>query len=133
MGLDREQFYDREKLAIIPMGFCFPGYDAKGSDLPPRRECRVQWHDRVFAAMPQIELIITIGQYAQKYHLGDRMARNMTETAREWRSYLFSNQHRPVLPIPHPSWRNTAWLKRNEWFECDVLPVLRSEVQRLMA
>ena len=132
MGVDREQFYDRDKLAIVPMGFCFPGYDAKGSDLPPRRECRTAWHDQIFEAMPQIELVIAIGQYAQNYHLGDRMSRNMTDTARDWRSHLFSNQHRAVLPIPHPSWRNTAWLKRNAWFEDDVVPVLQKEVRRLM-
>jgi len=133
LGIDREQFYDRDRLAIIPMGFCFPGYDAKKSDLPPRRECRAAWHDDVFAAMPQVELVIAIGGYAQKYHLGERMERNMTETARNWRSYLMTNQHLPVLPIPHPSWRNTAWLKRNPWFEMDVLPVLRERVQRLLA
>ncbi|EFL90438.1 uracil-DNA glycosylase family protein [Ahrensia sp. R2A130] len=132
MGIDCDQFYDREKLAIVPMGFCFPGYDAKGSDLPPRRECRAVWHDDVFAAMPQIELIIVIGQYAQKYHLGSRMARNMTETARDWRTHLHSNEHRVVLPIPHPSWRNTAWLKRNPWFQNEVVPVLQAQVQRLM-
>jgi len=132
MGIDRETFYDRSRLAIVPMGFCFPGLDAKGGDLPPRRECRQTWHDRVFAAMPQIELILTIGQYAQAYHLGRDRKGSLTETVAAWREIWESERTPRILPMPHPSWRNTAWLKRNPWFEADVLPVLRAEVRRLI-
>jgi uracil-DNA glycosylase len=132
MGIDRETFYDRSRLAIVPMGFCFPGYDAKGSDRPPRKECGATWHHRVFASMPQIELVIVIGMYAQAYHLGEARERSMTETVRNWQRHLRANQGRPALPIPHPSWRNTGWLKRNPWFEADVLPVLQAEVARLI-
>ena len=132
MGVGREEFYDRSRLAIVPMGFCFPGLDAKGGDLPPRRECRETWHDRVFAAMPQLELVLVIGQYAQDYHLGPARGRSLTETVAGWRA-IFESETRPRrLPLPHPSWRNTGWLKKNPWFEADVLPVLRAEVRRLM-
>lgn len=131
MGIGREAFYDRARIAIIPMGFCFPGLDANGGDLPPRRECAATWHDRIFAAMPQIELIVAIGQYAQAYHLGAARRRSLTETVAAWRE-IWDGQASPrVLALPHPSWRNTAWLKRNPWFESDVVPVLRAEVARL--
>lgn len=132
MGIGRDVFYDRDRISIVPMGFCFPGLDAKGGDLPPRRECRLAWHDRVFAAMPQLELVLTIGQYAQAYHLGSRRKKSLTETVRSWRDYWDPNGDRRVLPLPHPSWRNTAWLKRNPWFAEEVLPVLRAEVARLI-
>ena len=118
------------------MGFCFPGLDAKGGDLPPRRECRAAWHDRLFAAMPQIDLLLVIGQYAQAYHLGNRRQGSLTETVAAWRDYLEVNARTDgvvssakILPLPHPSWRNNAWLKKNPWFESDLLPVLRTEVQ----
>ncbi len=132
MGVDRATFYDSSRIAIVPMGFCFPGYDSNGSDIPPRRECRATWHDLVFAAMPQIELVVAIGAYAQTYHLGAARAKTMTETVRQWERHLRPNSGRPTLPIPHPSWRNTGWLKKNAWFEADVLPVLRSEVALLV-
>ena len=132
MGIDRSVFYDRSHLAIVPMGFCFPGYDEKGSDKPPRRECRKTWHDQIFEQMPQVELVIAIGLYAQAYHLGSAKAPTMTETVRDCRRHLRTNLGRAVLPIPHPSWRNTAWLRRNPWFERDVLPVLKGEVARLI-
>ncbi|WP_296588522.1 uracil-DNA glycosylase family protein [Roseibium sp.] len=134
LGVDEELFYDPERLAIIPMGFCFPGLDAKGGDLPPRTECRAEWHDRLFAALPQLELVLVIGQYAQAYHLGPRRGKSLTETVLNWESYFGEEpaEGKPrVLPLPHPSWRNNAWLKKNPWFESDLLPVLRREVQRL--
>ncbi len=133
MGIGEDVFYDAEKLAIVPMGFCFPGLDDKGGDLPPRRECRKAWHDRLFAAMPRIELILVIGQYAQAYHLGGERQKTMTETVANWRAHFdLGRAGRPaVLPLPHPSWRNNAWLKKNPWFETDLLPVLRHEVARL--
>ena len=132
LNVDRDVFYDQSRFAIVPMGFCFPGYDAGGHDLPPRRECAPQWRSAVIAAMPQVELVLAIGQYAQKWHLGSRRRKTMTETVEHWRDFLLANTEGPkILPLPHPSWRNTAWLKRNPWFEADVLPVLRREVDRL--
>ncbi len=131
LNVSRETFYDRDVFAIVPMGFCFPGYDAKGSDLPPRRECAPQWRDPIMASMPQIELVLAIGQYAQAWHLGARRMKTMTETVQNWRSYLHSNQCIPVLPLPHPSWRNSAWLRKNPWFETELLPLLREHVERL--
>ncbi|WP_271894503.1 uracil-DNA glycosylase family protein [Candidatus Phyllobacterium onerii] len=131
LGVDRETFYDPEKFAIVPMGFCFPGYDAHGSDLPPRRECRETWHDRVFHSMPQIELVLTIGQYAQAYHLGSRRRASMTETVLNWRDYFEPESGPSILPLPHPSWRNSSWLKKNPWFAQDVLPLLQEKVRIL--
>ncbi|KPF47036.1 uracil-DNA glycosylase family protein [Rhizobium sp. AAP43] len=134
LGVDRETFYDRSRFGIAPMGFCFPGYDVQGHDLPPRRECAPHWRASVMATMPQVQLVLAIGQYAQTYHLGERRRRTMTETVTHWREFLLSNRPGPrVLPLPHPSWRNTGWLKRNPWFEADVLPVLRREVSLLIA
>ncbi len=131
MGIGRDIFYDTDKLAIVPMGFCFPGQDDRGADLPPRPECRAAWHDRVFAAMPQLELILAIGQYAHAYQLGPERGRSLTATVRDWRR-IFGQERRPrLLPLPHPSWRNTAWLKRNPWFEAEILPVLRRQVALL--
>ena len=132
MGIGRELFYDRSRLAIVPMGFCFPGYDKNKSDLPPRKECELNWHDQVFAAMPQIEMILIIGLYAQKYHLGSTRAANMTDTVRDWRQHFQRNHSPRMLPLPHPSWRNTSWLKKNPWFTDEVLPVLRDETTRLI-
>ena len=131
MGIGRDAFYDAGKLAIVPMGFCFPGQDDRGADLPPRPECREAWHDRIFSAMPQLELILAIGQYAHAYQLGPERGRTLTETVRDWRR-IYEHERRPrLLPLPHPSWRNTAWLKKNPWFEAEILPVLRREVARL--
>ena len=131
MGVIPEQFYDAARFAIVPMGFCFPGYDANGSDMPPRRECRATWHDHVFATMPQIELVIAIGAYAQRYHLASARGSSMTETVRRWRDHLHRNSAPAVLPIPHPSWRNTGWLRAHPWFEGEVVPVLRDRVRQL--
>lgn len=133
LGVDRDSFYNPDHFAIVPMGFCFPGYDATGSDLPPRRECAPLWRQKAMAAMPQIELILTIGQYAQAWHLGSARMGSMTETVSEWRRYLLTNQSPAVLPLPHPSWRNSGWLKRNPWFEAELLPVLRDRVKMLVS
>lgn len=132
MAVSRDEFYDADKFAIVPMGFCFPGYDDKGSDLPPRRECAPLWRARTIAMMPQVELILAIGQYAQAWHLGSRRKKAMTETVQAWREYYFANEGPRILPLPHPSWRNTGWLKKNPWFEADVLPVLRQHVDSLI-
>ena len=133
LGVTREEFYDPNHFAIVPMGFCFPGYDAHGSDLPPRRECAPRWRSQIIEAMPQVELVLAIGQYAQAFHLGDRRAATMTETVRNWRSHLGSNRGPAVLAMPHPSWRNTSWLKKNSWFEEDLLPVLQERVGKLIS
>jgi uracil-DNA glycosylase len=133
LGTDRESFYNADRFAIVPMGFCFPGYDAKGSDLPPRRECAPLWRQHVLAAMPQVELILTIGQYAQAWHLASAQMPSMTETVAQWRRYLLTNQSPAVLPLPHPSWRNSGWLKRNAWFEAELLPELQKRVKILVS
>lgn len=132
LGVDRDTFYNPDCFAIVPMGFCFPGYDKNGSDLPPRRECAPQWRDQVMSAMPQIELILTIGLYAQRWHLGDELQGNMTETVAQWRRYLNRNSGTKVMALPHPSWRNTGWLKRNLWFEEELLPILKDTVRNLL-
>ncbi|WP_394700820.1 uracil-DNA glycosylase family protein [uncultured Cohaesibacter sp.] len=133
MGIDRETFYDQSRIAIVPMGFCFPGYDAKGGDLPPRKECVGLWHDQIFAAMPQIELVLAIGQYAQRYHLGSLRKKSLTDTVKAARDFWDREERPRVLPLPHPSWRNTAWLKKNPWFEREILPLLKKEIQRYTA
>ncbi|MDN2582380.1 uracil-DNA glycosylase family protein [Aquibium sp. ELW1220] len=128
LGVTRETFYDPSNFAIVPMGFCFPGYDAKGSDLPPRRECAPAWRAALLAAMPQIELVLTIGQYAQAWHLGGARGASMTQTVAGWRAIFSATGLPRQLPLPHPSWRNTGWLKRHPWFEAELLPVLRHEI-----
>lgn len=128
MQLDREQFYDESQLAIVPMGFCYPGVDRNGGDKPPRRECAPAWHTRLMPLLGQVELTLLIGAYAQKEYLGKRRCRTMTETVARWRDYMPE-----FLPLPHPSWRNTGWLRKNPWFDEDVLPVLRSRVKDLVA
>jgi uracil-DNA glycosylase len=133
LGLDEAAFYDPACVAIVPMGHCFPGLDAKGSDLSPRRECAEIWRERVFAELPRIELVLVIGQYAQAWHLAaqDR-AGGVTETVRRWQQLLAQPGKPRVLPLPHPSWRNSGWLKANAWFEAELLPVLKREVARVM-
>ncbi len=122
-----ETFYDEGRIAIVPMGFCFPGQDAKGGDLPPRRECAPLWHPPLRAALPAVELTLLVGQYAQAYYLGRARKGSLTETVRAWRDYSPE-----FLPLPHPSWRNTAWLKKNPWFEAELLPELRRRVHALI-
>jgi uracil-DNA glycosylase len=132
MGIGPEIFYDARRVAILPMGFCFPGHDAHGGDLPPRRECAPRWRAEVMAALPSVELVLAVGLYSQAWHLGGRAGTSLTDTVRCWREALATTRPR-VLPLPHPSWRNNAWLKRNPWFEAELLPVLRCEVARLVA
>lgn len=135
LGIGPEIFYDPTRVAIVPMGFCFPGLDAKGGDLPPRRECAPQWRDRVLAQLDRVELLLLVGQYAQRWHLADSTGRaaTLTETVGNWRQVMKKDVRPRLLPLPHPSWRNSAWLKANPWFEADLLPVLRLEVARLTA
>jgi len=124
-----DEFYDPEKFAIVPMGFCFPGQDAHGGDLPPRRECAPHWRQPLMDLMPQIDLVLTIGIYAQSWHMGTARRASLSETVMNWRAVWDSSANRKVLPLPHPSWRNTGWLKRNPWFETDLLPFLRAEIR----
>jgi uracil-DNA glycosylase len=128
MGVDRETFYDLSKVAVVGMAFCFPGYDAKGADKPPRRECAVHWQTRLFDALPPFELTLLVGSYAQAWHLGDKAKRNTTETVRAWRDYTPR-----YIALPHPSWRNNSWIKTNPWFESDLVPYLRRRVRRLLS
>jgi uracil-DNA glycosylase len=125
LGLNEAQFYDQSRLAIVPMAFCFPGYSAKKSDLPPPAICARTWRERVLQSLPEIELTVLVGGHAQGYHLGGRAP--VTQRVAAWRD------HAPrVFPLPHPSWRNTGWLKQNPWFEAELLPVLRGRVKELM-
>lgn len=133
LALGADVFYDAERVVIAPMGFCFPGYDANGSDRPPRAECAATWHERLFAAMPQVETIVMIGAFAQRYHLrrcgrADELGPTLTDTVSRWRAIARRTGPR-LFPLPHPSWRNTAWLKRHPWFEAELLPALRAEVR----
>ena len=122
-----DTFYDDSRIAIVPMGFCYPGVDARGGDKPPRRECAATWHAPLMAALPNIELTLLIGQYAQARYLGKRRRASLTETVRSWRDY-----GPRYLPLPHPSWRNTAWLRKNPWFEAELVPDLRTRVHALL-
>ena len=126
LGVTSAQFYDPEIFAIVPMGFCYPG-TGKSGDLPPRKECRDHWHDPLFQVMPQLELKIIIGAYALDYHLGERQSKTLTETVKRWQEFMPS-----CLPLPHPSPRNNIWLKRNPWFEAEVLPALKERVGLLI-
>ena len=126
MGVDEETFYDPAQIAIVPMGFCYPG-TGKSGDLPPRKECAPAWRAQMLAAMPQIELTLVIGQYAHAWHLGKRRQKNLTETVKNWQSYAPD-----IIPLPHPSPRNNIWLKKNPWFEADLLPVLNAQVQEYL-
>lgn len=129
MDVDRETFYDRDRIAIVPMGFCFPGLDAKGGDLPPRRECREVWHQQVMQTLDDVRLKLVIGQYAHAYHLGALRRKTLTETVADWRRIRMEDESTAVYALPHPSWRNNAWLKRNPWFERDLLPDLRGAIK----
>jgi uracil-DNA glycosylase len=133
MGVTEAEFYDETRVAVAPMGLCFPGLDDKGGDLPPRRECARIWHDRLFAALPNIELVLAVGRYAHAYHLKGARKMTLTETMCAWREVYEPGAAHRVLPLPHPSWRNSAWLKRNPWFEAELIPVLRAEVRALIS
>jgi uracil-DNA glycosylase len=126
LGIGPDIFYDDRKIAILPMGFCFPGLSAEGADLPPRPECAKAWRALLMAAMPQIELVIALGAYAQRWHLGTGYRGGVDATVRAWRETLTNVPK--AIALPHPSWRNNAWLRRNPWFESELLPVLRREV-----
>lgn len=128
MGINSEAFYDESHIAILPMGFCFPGLDAKGGDRPPRPECAPAWREALMAELPHIRLTLAIGLYAQSWHLRDRLKPSLTQTVAAWRDY-----GPDIFPLPHPSWRNNGWLKKNPWFERDLLPQLRGRIQAELA
>lgn len=122
MGVDAGTFYNRDKIAILPMAFCFPGYNANGSDLPPPKLCAKTWRDRAMTAMPQIGLTLLVGGYAMDWHIGHGAKVGTTVPA--WRDHMPN-----IIPLPHPSWRNTGWLRKNPWFEADLLPDLRARIE----
>ena len=126
LDMTEAEFYDRDRVAVVPMAFCFPGYDATGSDLPPPPVCARTWHRRVMDTLGDLRLKVLVGGHAQRWHLGTRAS--VTETVRNWRACGPG-----VVPLPHPSWRNTGWLKRNPWFAEDLLPVLRARIREVLA
>ena len=127
MGVSDDEFYDERLFAITPMGLCFPGLDAKGADKPPRRECAPLWQARCTAALPEVETTLLIGLHAQRFHLGARAARTLTDTVLRWRDYFPE-----FVALPHPSWRNNRWLKANPWFEEEVVPALRLRIREIL-
>jgi len=136
MNVPRETFYDESRIAIVPMGFCFPGLNTQKADLPPRRECRELWHDGLFDLLPQVTCIVAIGRYAQDYHfarLGRPLPKSATlaEIVGDWTAHARLTPR--IIALPHPSWRNNGWIKSNPWFEEKVLPLLRAEVAKAIA
>ncbi len=127
MGIDPGDFYDSTKVAIIPMGFCYPG-TGKSGDLPPRPECAKTWHSLLLPQLTELNLTLVIGAYAQKYYLGNKRKGSLTETVANWREYLPD-----YIPLPHPSPRNNIWLKRNPWFEQELVPEIQQRVAKLLA
>ncbi len=126
LGVNSKEFYDTSKFAIIPMGFCYPG-KGKSGDLPPRPECAPQWHQQLLAKMPKVRLVILIGMYAQKYYLKDKAKRTLTETVSAFKDYLPE-----FFVLPHPSPRNRFWLRKNPWFELDVVNELKERVKHVV-
>jgi uracil-DNA glycosylase len=127
MGLDRDTFYDVARVAILPMGLCYPGRAKGGGDAPPRPECGPLWQPAFLAALPRLETLLLVGSHAQAFHLGKARAPTMTEAVRR-----FADHGPRLFPLPHPSWRNTAWMRRNPWFEAEVLPILKARVALLV-
>lgn len=125
-GISRETFYDAAKVAMVPMGLCYPG-KGNGGDLPPRRECAPLWHDRLRAAMPRVRLTLLVGQYAHKGYLPPPLRPSVTEAVRR-----FDAAPKDLFPLPHPAWRSRLWMQRHPWFEADVLPVLRVRVREAL-
>ena len=131
LGIGPEIFYDATRVAILPMGLCFPGQDGRGADLPPRRECAARWRPPLMQRLGAVELVLAIGMYAQNWHLGSFRKSTLTETVRAWRE-PYETLSPAVIPLPHPSWRNNGWIGREPWFERELLPVVRDHVARLV-
>ncbi|MEL6567771.1 MAG: uracil-DNA glycosylase family protein [Pseudomonadota bacterium] len=125
MGVTEDEFYDASRIAIVPMGFCFPGYDKNGGDLPPMKRCASEWREGLLARLPNIKVTLLVGGYSQKWHLGGQAKKSLTATVASWRDFLSEG----LFTTPHPSWRNNAWLKANPWFETEVVPALRASVR----
>lgn len=132
MGVSDAEFYDEARVAIVPMGFCFPGSSRTGGDLPPRSECAPLWRPRLFALLGQLDLVLLVGLYAQRWHLGDAAGASLGETVRDYRRFLAVSTRPRFFPLPHPSWRNNAWLVRNPWFEAELVPELQREVAAIL-
>ena len=130
LGVTPEGFYDPRNFAIIPMGFCFPGLTEKGADRPPRRECAPAWRARLMAELPQVELVVCLGAYAMRWHMGNLFGGAVDAAVRNWQQGI--DLKPAVIPLPHPSWRNNSWLRDNPWFDDELLPVLRACVDRLL-
>ena len=128
MGVDRETFYSHPALGVAAMAFCFPGTNPKGGDYPPPTRCAEMWRPQLLEALPNVELTLLVGSYAQRWTLPDRKDRSMTEIVANWRDTTPA-----MIPLPHPSWRNTGWLKRNPWFEDEVVPYLQMRVSEMLA
>lgn len=126
LGVDYETFYAHPAIGVAAMAFCFPGTDPRGGDYPPPRRCAQLWRPALMAQLPNVELTLLVGSHAQEWALG--RGGSMTDVVRRWREFLPR-----YLPLPHPSWRNTAWLKKNPWFEADVVPYLQSRVSQMLA
>ena len=133
MGVTADEFYDEARIAIVPMGFCFPGLDAKGGDKPPRRECAPAWRPSVFARLPRLQLMLLVGAHAQAWHLGDAVRPTLTATVADWRALGAGRDGVRKIPLPHPSWRNNGWIGKHPWFEAELLPELRAAVRRALA
>lgn len=127
LAVDNETFYDEARIAIMPMGFCYPGVDPRGGDNPPRPECAEAWHETLLAHLESVELTLLVGMYAQARYLGKDKKRTLTATVAAWREY-----EPKFLPLPHPSWRNLHWRRKNPWFETDIIPELRTRVHALL-
>ncbi|MBF0335760.1 MAG: uracil-DNA glycosylase family protein, partial [Alphaproteobacteria bacterium] len=128
LGLDRETFYDEDRVAIVPTGMCYPGRAANGGDRPPRPECAPLWHPRLLALMPAVRLTLLVGGWAQAFHLGRRRRATMTATVAAWRDFDAEG----LAPLPHPSWRTTAWERKHPWFAAEMLPELRVRLRVLL-
>ena len=128
LDIDRDAFYDERRVAIIPMGFCYPGLHGNGGDLPPRRECAPLWHTRLLSHLPSVSLTLLVGSFAQRYYLGRSCGKSVTETVYNWQQYVPR-----FLPLPHPSWRTRGWVLKNEWYERDLLPELRRRIIDLLS
>ncbi len=126
MNIDRQTFYDETKVAIIPMGYCYPGR-GKSGDLPPRAECATLWLDKLLAELPNIQTTLLVGQYAHAHYLGKQRQATLTQTVKAWQNY-----YPRYIPLPHPSPRNNIWLKKNPWFESEIIPVLKTLLKNIM-
>jgi len=127
MGINAATFYDKAKIAIVPMGFCYPGKAEGGGDKPPRPECAVLWHERIMEHLPRLKLTLLVGQYAQGFYLGKDRKSTLTETVMSYAQYGPA-----FMPLPHPSWRSAIWAKRNPWFELEVIPALRRAISKAL-